>query len=181
MRVTIITLCALLLSGMLLAAAAPPPTVVRAAAERRWQARAPAGYRLVVQVQQGDSICLQHLHVRDGEVRDSLLDTCSPSWLTRLHVDRLFELSRRVEEPPDCFGGLGCLCQRVRVGRATFDPAYGFPRSIEWRREYRPNWRNAGFWLSLATAGRVPGCGITPRQVRITVLAFIPETPGRQS
>lgn len=149
--------------------------VRREHAENRWAAQPLAGYRMVVQVERARAICYQELEVRGPQSVLMVRDTCSPSWLSNLTITRMFELSRRLELPPECLPSTrDCICQRERVGQVEYDAAMGYPQMITWQREMRPNWQNLAFWLRAWETRAMPACTTVTLPVRVIVLGLTP-------
>jgi hypothetical protein len=146
----------------------------RLASLDRWRSQAPQHYRVVVQVGFAGRTCLQEIEVR-GEWRSTLHDTCGSSWLSTLSISRLFELGERLERPAECFpSSRNCVCQRVRIGEITYDQDLGFPGSIAWRRELRPNWQHPDYLLRLWETRELPNCSAPYRPLRLTVISLTP-------
>lgn len=176
-RFVMLWLAALAAFGGLAGVAGPldTPNARRSNAEVRWAAQGIADYRLLVQVEQAFGTCLQEIEVYHDSAPALIRDTCSPTWLSRLTVRRLFEISQRLERASDCYPSSGsCVCQRQRIGDVRYDPGTGFPQMIEWRRELRPNWQHGDFWRRLFEIRELPRCQLATQQTRITVLSLTP-------
>ncbi|MEN9935330.1 MAG: hypothetical protein RLZZ387_1909 [Chloroflexota bacterium] len=140
----------------------------------RWHAQAPESYRVVVEVSFTGRTCLQEIEVR-GDAKSILHDTCGSSWISTLWVPRLFELGQRLERPAECFpSNRNCVCQRVRIGSIEYDPELGFPGSIVWRRELRPNWHNPAYLARMLETRELPNCTAAQRSLRLTVISLTP-------
>ncbi|HWQ11169.1 MAG TPA: hypothetical protein VNL77_00125 [Roseiflexaceae bacterium] len=167
---------ALALSCTLMGMATLPRSLAaqRLASMERWRAHAPQHYRVVVQVGFAGRTCLQEIEVR-GEWKSTLHDTCGSSWLSTLSIPRLFELGERLERPAECFpSSRSCICHRVRVGAIEYDQDLGFPGSITWRRELRPNWQHPDYLLRLWESRALPNCSSPHRALRLTVISLTP-------
>ncbi len=168
----------LLMAGcVLLAAFAWPasPEQQRDAARRLWDARSFASYRILVQVERADTLCLQELEIRDERSTATIRDTCGSSWFSQLSVSRLFEFTTRVEQTPSCYPSSQlCTCQQLRVGQVAYDPQSGYPTLIDYDRRIRPNPVSPDFWRRTLESRRPPSCEPASRVVRITVLALDP-------
>lgn len=144
----------------------------RLAARDIWMAQPLTRYRMVIQATFSGRACVQEIEVRD-RVLYAARDTCGSPWLASLTIDRLFELSTRLESAPDCFPSQrNCLCHRVRVGAVQYDPDLGFPTSIVWRRELRPNWQDPAYWLHAWEARALPKCTMPMRPLRLDVVSL---------
>jgi hypothetical protein len=165
----------ILIGGLLAMATLPlTPRDLRLAAQRRWSARPFVNYRLAVQVVFANSLCLQELEVH-GIQPTMLRDTCEQSWLSALTVARLFELSERLEYSPVCyFSSQNCVCQRLRIGQAIYDPSLGYPRLITWQRTARPNWRHPDYWKRMWETRTLPNCATIGNRLEITVISLTP-------
>lgn len=165
----------LALSCTLMGVALPPSLAAqRAASLERWQVRAPHSYRVLVQASFGGRLCTQEIEVR-GREKALLHDTCGSSWLSTLAVPRLFELGARLETPAECFPSRrNCVCSRLRVGAIEYDRQLGFPGSITWRRELRPNWQHPDYIARLWETGELPNCTSAARSLHLTVIALTP-------
>jgi hypothetical protein len=178
MRRTILTcLIMLLLSSALIGISSNAKTRsgIRQDAEARWQTHMPKNYRLAVRIERLARRCFQELEVREGMPLTVLRDTCSPSWLSNITVPRLFELSQRLEQAPECLpSSSDCVCRRVRIGQIEYDEQLGFPRSIYWRRENQSNWQHLHYWQDIWDRRTLPTCGANTQFIRITVVSLTP-------
>ncbi|MFO7166724.1 MAG: hypothetical protein DIU80_001720 [Chloroflexota bacterium] len=164
------------LSCTLMGMAALPdtPSSRREANESLWRSHALAHYRVVVQVVINERICLQEIEVR-GDWKSIQRDTCGSTWLSTLSVSRLFELGARLEHPAECFpSNRNCVCQRMRTGRIEYDSELGFPDTILWRRELRPNWHHPAYLMRLWETRKLPNCTAPARPLRLTVISLTP-------
>lgn len=167
---------ALVLSCLLMGMAVLPQSLVsqRLVGLERWRSSAPQSYRVLVQVSFSGRACFQEIEVR-GDWKSTLHDTCGSSWLSTLSVPRLFELGQRLEQPAECFpSSRNCICHRVRVGSIEYNPEYGFPDDIIWRRELRPNWQHPDYLLRLWETRELPNCSSPNRALRLTVISLTP-------
>lgn len=149
-------------------------TSLRLQAQARWSARPFENYRVTVRVESQSRTCFQEVEVRGAR---SILtrDSCRTFWLSALSVARLFDLSTRLERPPECSpGAQNCACQRLRVGSASFDPQLGFPRQVSLQRWARPNPGHFDFWRGLFEKRALPSCGAAGALVRLSVVALVP-------
>jgi hypothetical protein len=176
-RIVLIGILGLLMvSGAAVGLAAPAASLsdLRAAAQKRWQGQPISGYRATVQIERPDDLCLQELEVR-GSLVNVVRDTCRPSWLSRMTVSRLFELSQRLDLPSECFpSNQDCSCRRVRIGQAVYDEQLGYPLVLEWRRELQPYWQHIDYWGSVLSKGALPSCGPAVMATRVVVLSLTP-------
>lgn len=151
------------------------PRDQRVAAEARWQRMAPADYRISVRVHSSSFSCEQQLQVRDAEVI-TFSDTCRRVWLGKLTVQRLFELSERLEQPPECFPWpQNCFCQRARIGTISYDPQSGLPTRLAWQRDLHPNWFHVDYWRYVMRHHGLPSCGPLTQNAEIEVVGFDPQ------
>lgn len=171
------------LSLGLMASGAIPATYIerREAAQQVWKAQSITAYHIVVQAFFAGRRCAQEIEVR-GTRQYMLRDTCNSSWLSSLTVDRLFELSARLEAGPECFPSKqDCVCHRVRTGSIEYDPNYGVPTTIGWRREMQPNWQHPAYWKRAWEKRELPNCSTPVRMLRLEVVSLTPlpndETP----
>lgn len=172
-----------MLSLGLMASGAIPMTYIerREAAQQVWKEQSITSYHIVVRAFFAGRVCAQEIEVR--ETRQYLLrDTCNSSWLSSLTVDRLFELSSRLEAGPECFPSRqDCVCHRVRIGSIEYDPVHGFPEIIGWRREMQPNWQHPAYWKRVWETHELPNCTSPVRTLRLEVVSLTPlydrETP----
>lgn len=146
----------------------------RIAARSVWGALPHDSYRIVIQAALTGRTCMQEIEVHTMTL-NILRDTCGSPWLSTLTVDRLFELSSRLEAAPDCFPSKqNCMCHRVRTGIVQYDPEMGFPTMISWRRELRPNWQHPDYWLRAWEARALPNCSIPARTLKLDVVSLTP-------
>jgi hypothetical protein len=166
----------LAMSCALVGMAAMPPSLAtqRMDGFARWRSAAPQNYRVLVEVGIGDRTCLQEIEVH-GIEHALLHDTCGSSWLSTLAVPRLFELGERLERPAECFpSNRNCVCRRVRVGAVQYDAHFGFPGTITWRRELRPNWQHPDYIARLLETRELPNCAAASRALHLTVISLTP-------
>lgn len=171
------SLVLLVISCASLAAFAWPvsPEQQRDAARRLWEARTFSHYRILVQVERANMLCLQELEIRDERSTSTIRDTCGAAWFSQLSVARLFEFTSRVEQIPSCYPSAQfCTCQQLRVGEVRYDPQIGYPTLIDYDRRIRPNPVSPDFWRRTIESRRPPNCEPASRVVRITVLALTP-------
>jgi hypothetical protein len=174
LRIAFVSLVGLILSvGLMGVTAAPPSRLAqRIANEHLWESRPATNYRMVVQVMMSGRNCLQEIEVRAAE-HVLLHDTCGTMWLASMSIDRMFELSKRLENAPECFpSSANCICRRVRVGKVTYDPQLGYPGELIWRRELRPNFEHPDFWLRVWDTQAIPRCTSASRSLSLTVLSM---------
>ncbi|MFQ3632691.1 hypothetical protein [Roseiflexus sp.] len=171
------------LSLGLIASGAIPATYVerRETAQQLWKSQSITSYHIVVRAFFAGRVCAQEIEVR-GTRQYVLRDTCNSSWLSSLTVDRLFELSARLEAGPECFPSQrDCVCQRVRAGSIEYHPDHGFPSTIGWRREMQPNWQHPAYWKRVWQTHELPNCASPVRSLRLEVVSLTPlydyETP----
>ncbi|GAB4194208.1 MAG: hypothetical protein OHK0022_09970 [Roseiflexaceae bacterium] len=168
----------LLVAGCaLLAAFAWPvsPEQQRDTARQLWDTRTFSHYRILVQVERADTLCLQELEIRDERSTSTIRDTCGSSWFSQLSVSRLFEFTSRIEQTPSCYPSSQlCTCQQLRVGQVHYDPQLGYPILIDYDRRIRPNPISPDFWRRALESRRPPSCEPASRIVRITVLSLVP-------
>jgi hypothetical protein len=62
----------------------------------------------------------------------------------------------------------------VRQGDVVYDTQLGYPLTIAYRREIRPNLLNADYWRRLVFSRQLPNCGPINQHVRIAVTALTP-------
>lgn len=147
----------------------------RLRAEAQWREQGLQHYRIGIRVQTGSVRCVQELEIAGGKVVSTPRDTCNRSWLGQLTVERLFELSRRFEQPGECYPSNGvCTCKRVRVGSVQYDAERGYPLTFDWRREVFANWVDTSYWLSAFKRRNLPSCLITSPTLRIAVVSLTP-------
>lgn len=147
----------------------------RKAGEQRWVSRALQNYRVAVAVRMPAMNCGQELEVRDGHLARVIYDSCNRSWLGKLTIARLFELSALFAQTGQCFpSDSQCACHRVRVGTIEYDGHFGYPVSIDWRRELRPNWVSSDYWERLAGTRSLKACAPIQQRLSIKVLALDP-------
>lgn len=160
----------------LMASGAIPATYIerREMAQQVWKAQSITSYHIVVRAFFAGRTCAQEIEVR-GTRHYMLRDTCNSSWLSSLTVDRLFELSARLEAGPECFPSKqDCICHRVRIGAIEYDPNHGFPTSIGWRREMQPNWQHPAYWKRAWERRELPNCATPVRTLRLEVVSLTP-------
>jgi hypothetical protein len=63
---------------------------------------------------------------------------------------------------------------RVLRGDVVYDTQLGYPVTIAYRREIRPNMLNADYWRRLIFSRQLPNCGLINQNVRIAVTALAP-------
>lgn len=166
-----------LLACALLALSVWPVSPDRAQAQAlaRWDARPFRSYRIAVQIQRSDALCLQELEVRGDGTASALRDTCGASWFSRLSVARLFDFGSRAEQAPSCYPSPQlCTCQQLRVGLVQYDQRLGYPALIDYERRLRPNLLSVDYWQFLWQQRRAPNCEPASRPVRLTVIALSP-------
>ncbi|MBC8078146.1 MAG: hypothetical protein H7Y32_18860 [Chloroflexales bacterium] len=170
----LIVLC-VLPAGVAFAATAPlARTPLRLAAQARWSARPFENYRITVRVESQNRACFQEVEIR-GARNAITRDSCRTFWLSALSVARLFDLSSRLERPPECSPVVqSCACQRLRIGAASFDERLGFPTQVSLQRWVRPNPGHFDFWRQLFEKRALPACGASGALVRLTVVALTP-------
>jgi hypothetical protein len=145
--------------------------LTRQQAQGRWDARPYRDYRLVVQIERLEVTCFQELNVRVGREVEVVRDTCQQSWLSRMTIARMFELSERLDLPPECFpSSSDCACQRVRVGQTEFNSELGYPVRLEWQRVLQPHWQHVDYWRTAIERRALPSCSSTVQPIRITLL-----------
>ncbi|HMO60395.1 MAG TPA: hypothetical protein PKA05_08075 [Roseiflexaceae bacterium] len=174
LRLTFVGLTLMVMSvGLIGATSAPTPLPARRIASAAlWESRPAPNYRMVVQVMINGRNCLQEVEVQHAQ-RRLLHDTCGTSWVSALTIDRLFELSERLERAPECFpSAANCVCRRMRVGEVTYDPALGYPGSVSWRRELRPNFEHPDYWVRLWNTRTLPACTASSRPLSMTVVSM---------
>jgi hypothetical protein len=150
---------------------APPSLAARAErlarAEDRWNARAPAHYRLVMQA---PAWCRLDIEIKDERIVHTFQNTCPESART---VTGLFDLIRQLDSDsltlrcaPD-----GCECTETLSIQAVYDDTLGAPREIRLRRQRAPNWPE--LWYYVRQRG-LPLCLTPPDMNLVTVLALNP-------
>lgn len=177
-RIVLMSALAFILMGSGLIALSPrveTRNTQRMNALERWKAQAPNDYRIVVQIRLATLTCFQELEIRGGEIAGTIHDTCNRSWLGDLTIERLFELSTRLERPPECFpSSQDCVCQRLRVGNIDYNPRLGYPQILDWRREVRPNWIHTDYWERLWTTRNISPCTSARQRLYIAVTSLTP-------
>lgn len=169
--------CSLFLACALLVAVSLPslPLVRRIDAESRWAERPFADYRIAVRVEASGTTCTQELETSGERIRRIISNNCRLSWLSLMTVARLFEISERLEQPAPCYATLQtCLCHRIRTGDVRYDARWGFPSTIVYRREVRPNLAGLEYWRRVWETHHLPNCGPSDQQVRIMIVALTP-------
>ena len=87
----------------------------------------------------------------------------------------LFLIGERLDRPQPCYSlSQACTCTRVRQGDVVYDTQLGYPLTIAYRREIRPNLLNIDYWRRLLIFRQLPNCGIINQNVRIAVTALTP-------
>jgi hypothetical protein len=137
-------------------------------ARSRWQAQAPAHYRLAVT---SGPDCRIDLEVQaERVVRILHQDSC-------LHparsVSDLFALIERGQVAEPCFFA-GCACRIDVTTYASYDPTYGYPLDIRLRYNRAANWWTQGFWGYVVSRGHTPGCAKTAESEVAQVALFTP-------
>jgi hypothetical protein len=147
----------------------------RTEAQARWAARPFTNYRITVRVESSGNICSQELEAAGDRIHRIVANNCRMSWLSLMTVGRLFEISERIEQPAPCYPTVqACLCNRVRVGEVSYDAQLGYPTTIAYRREVRPNMTHAEYWKRLLQTGRFPLCSTPDQDVQITITSLTP-------
>jgi hypothetical protein len=166
-----------LVSFSLLSAQSWPelPTSRRLRAQRLWSERKFANYRVSVRVEYWGSVCSQEIEVEGEQLRRTVRNDCRLSWLSLMTIARLFEISESLDHPIPCFiATQTCSCYRVRSAEVAYDSQLGYPRTISYRREIKPNLLHLDYWRRLWETRRFPECEPTSPAVRITVTSVRP-------
>jgi hypothetical protein len=152
-----------------------PPVVQRLSAQTRWEARPFTGYRIAVRVEYSGNICSQELETAGEHIQRIITNNCRMSWLSLMTVGRLFEISERIEHPAPCYATLQtCLCHRIRVGDISYDAGLGYPVTIAYRRQVRPNLAHVEYWRRIWETHKLPRCNPADQDVRITITSLTP-------
>src|SRR5215212_6099772 len=86
-------------------------------AQRRWNARPFANYRVVVRVEYWGNVCSQDIESAGEKLHRIVRNDCRVSWLALMTVARLFEISAGLEQHAPCYVAAQiCSCYRVRNG-----------------------------------------------------------------
>jgi hypothetical protein len=138
------------------------------AAKTLWHDHALPHYRLIVQT---DPACVLSIEVRSEAVTQiDHQDSCLHPART---VTDLFALIDRGQLSEPCFFA-GCACRMNVMTYATYDPHYGYPRTISMRNERVANWWMAGFWKYVVNYGHLPGCALATETTVIQSIALTP-------
>jgi hypothetical protein len=152
-----------------------PSSHLRLQAQHRWLARPFSSYRIAIRVEYAGDVCSQELETRGENLRRILYNNCRPTWMGLTTVGRLFEIGQRLDRPQPCYAlSQVCTCVRVRQGDVIYDTRLGYPVTIVYRREIRPNVLNTDYWRRLITFRQLPNCGPINQSVRIAVTALVP-------
>ncbi len=144
-----------------------------AEARARWEAGAPANYRLRITRQMGGGVCNQEIIARGDEMTAVENNCRQPSNWT---VPRLFDWIAELQRVPiRCYPGPSrCACQGSTSTTVRYDESLGFPREIiyEWRK--RPNFAHPAYWQSLFDRS-FAGCNADPDGLIIVHVALTEE------
>jgi hypothetical protein len=144
-------------------------------AQRRWNERPFANYRVAVRVEYWGNVCAQDIESAGDKLHRIVRNDCRVSWLSLMTVARLFEISEGLEHPTPCYvASQTCSCYRVRAGEIAYDPQLGYPRTIAYRRQIYPNLLHADYWRRVVQTRQLPECGPIRPVVRITVMSLRP-------
>lgn len=136
-----------------------------ARAQARWQAHAPARYRLVVDEQTASDICRQELQVEAERIVAAPLNECGrvPSWT----VSSLFGWAAgHSRDQSRCYPSeVTCVCYSVYRASARYDPQLGFPVQLSYRWHLETNWAYMGHWERMLRAHELPDCAAVSRRV----------------
>ena len=134
-------------------------------AQSRWQANAPARYRLVVDEQTASSACRQDLQVELERIVAVPLNECGrvPSWT----VSSLFRWAAgHSHDQSRCYpSDVTCVCYSVYRATARYDPQLGFPVQLSYRWHLETNWAYPGHWERMLRAHELPDCAAVSRRV----------------
>jgi hypothetical protein len=158
----------------------------RLASERaRWEAQAPASYRLRVRETTGAGSCIQSVEVEHERIRRVLENTCGrvPTWTVTSLFGWVEQAARRESR---CYPtSVTCVCYADYLTETEYDAALGYPRRATSAWSLRPNLGYAGQWRRLLRDGRLPNCDDVTRSagdaVTIVVLAFEPQPSARRT
>lgn len=92
-------------------------------AERRWENRSFARYRLTIERQQIRRRCLQRVDVDDEQIVRVLINNCYSGAMT---VSDLFDMLRQNLTPLDCMDD-ACKCRLTYRVTALYDEGLGYP------------------------------------------------------
>lgn len=147
----------------------------RLQAQQRWHARPFSSYRIAIRVEYAGDVCSQELETQGENLLRIIYNNCRPNWLGLTTVRRLFEIGEGLERPEPCYSlSQICTCARVRQGDIVYDAQLGYPLTIDYHREIRPNFLNADYWRRLITFKQLPNCGPINQRVRIAVISLTP-------
>lgn len=152
-----------------------PSSHLRLQAQRHWSARPFSSYRIAIRVEYAGDVCSQALETKGENLHRILYNNCRPTWMGLTTVARLFEIGERLDRPQPCYSlSQICTCVRVRQGDVIYDTQLGYPVTIAYRREIRPNVLNVDYWRRLIFFRQLPNCGPINQSVRIAVTALVP-------
>jgi hypothetical protein len=153
-RVALLACLALLLAGCS-AAAARFDT-----ARQRWQAQPIAHYLLRTQEQARGRQCDQAIEVRGRALERVVSSSCRLAWPWT--VEGLFSYVESLQaNASGCARlvvGVGCVCRHDVEMSVRYDPALGYPRSIQTAQTWAPNWQDQGFWRYAVASRAIPDC-----------------------
>ena len=156
-----------LLSWSIMRTSTPTRAEQRAKAMSLWESRPFSHYQLVMRA---PAWCRLDIEIWDERVVTVFQNTCPNGPRT---VTDLFDLIGQLDGDPEtrhCAPG-GCECIEVQFPQVVYDNEFGFPRTIQLRRQREPNWPL--FWRYLPSRG-LPLC-LTPLDTEIvTVLSLKP-------
>jgi hypothetical protein len=157
-----------------------PPSADAQLAEARahWAARSFSAYRLLIEEETTAGRCQQELRIQDEQIRQVALNSCVrlPTWT----VSNLFTWAGQLEDGRTrCFPtNVTCACYTIYSARASYDAQLGYPRTITYQWNLRPNWGYANHWQRLWERGEIPDCQRVSRfaegHITISVVALSP-------
>ena len=145
--------------------------------QQRWVQRPFTNYRITLQIQNLDRTCYQEFVTQSEQIQAVMADTCNLAWLSDMTVTQLFDINQRIEQsssmhcyPSEQF----CTCRRVTVQQVVYDPQFGYPALILYRRSVQPNWLHIDFWRRWFTTHAMPNCSMPSRYLKIAVTSLTP-------
>ncbi|HEX5691280.1 MAG TPA: hypothetical protein VFX76_14800, partial [Roseiflexaceae bacterium] len=118
------------------------------------------------------------LEIHNEHIRQVGHNSCVrlPTWT----VSNLFTWVAQLEDGRTrCFPtNITCACYTIYSARASYDTQLGYPQSITYEWNLRPNWAYSNHWQRLWERGEMPDCQRVSRfaegHITINVLALTP-------
>jgi hypothetical protein len=150
----------------------------RATARAQWATRTFSSYQLLIEEETTAGRCEQELRITDEQIRQVSHNSCVrlPTWT----ISNLFTWADQLEDGrARCFPtNVTCACYTIYTARASYDAQLGYPRTITYRWNLRPNWGYTNHWRRLWERGELPDCQRVSRfaegYITINVLALTP-------